>query len=256
MVRASTVDRRVDGETAVVIGGTTGIGRAIALALAEAGADVVATSRSEDAVERITEELRERGATTAAVTCDVRDRESIEHLHAVAEETLGSVTLLVNSAGSVAQSPLVEMTEDEWARDIDVCLTGVFRACQVFGRTMTEGSIVNISSMSAGQARENRAAYCAAKSGVNGLTRAAAADLAPDVRVNAVAPGFVKTPLAGEKLEDGSAFRSTVDARTPMGRVATPEEIAGSVLFLASDAASFTTGQVLTVDGGYDISAQ
>ena len=246
----------VEDRSAVVIGGTTGIGRAIALAFAEAGADVIATSRSENSVESVTAELQERGATTTEVTCDVRDRESIERLHEIAEDTLGSVDLLVNSAGSVAQASVVEMSEEEWEHDIDVCLTGVFRACQVFGRAMTEGSIVNVSSMSAGQAREERPAYCAAKSGVNGLTRAAAADLAPEVRVNAIAPGFVKTPLAGEKLEDGSEFRETVDERTPMGRVAAPEEIAGSVIYLTSDAASFTTGQVLTVDGGYDISAQ
>ncbi len=256
MTSESTPRGKLDGESAVVIGGTTGIGRAIALAFADEGADVIATSRSEDTVESVTAELRERGATTTAVTCDVRDRTSIEQLHTVARETLGSVSILVNSAGSVAQSSVVEMTEEEWERDIDVCLTGVFRACQIFGRTMTEGSIVNISSMSADQARENRAAYCAAKSGLNGLTRAAAADLAPEIRVNAVAPGFVKTPLAGEKLEDGSEFRATTDARTPMERVATPDEIAGTVVYFASDESSFTTGQVLTVDGGYDIEAQ
>ncbi|QLG29022.1 SDR family oxidoreductase [Halorarum halophilum] len=245
----------VEDRSAVVIGGTTGIGRAIALAFADEGADVVATSRTREAVEDVATELRDRGATTAEVTCDVRDRESIERLRDVAEETLGSVDVLVNSAGTVAQSPITEMSEEEWARDIDVCLTGVFRACQIFGRTMTEGSIVNVSSMSAGQAREARAAYCAAKSGVDGLTRAAAADLAPDVRVNAVAPGFVKTPMAGPKLDDGSSFRETVDERTPMERVATPEEIAGTVIYLASDAASFTTAQVVTVDGGYDVSS-
>lgn len=256
MSSESTQAVGVEDRAAVVIGGTTGIGRAIALALAEEGADVIATSRTEDSVQSVTAELRDRGATTTAVTCDVRDRSSIEALRDVAEETLGSVDILVNSAGSVAKASITDMTDDEWERDIDVCLTGVFRACQVFGRTMTDGSIINISSMSAGQARENRAAYCAAKSGVNGLTRAAAADLAPEIRVNAIAPGFVKTPLAGEKLEDGSDFRETVDERTPMERVATPQEIAGLTIYLASDAASFTTGQVLTVDGGYDISAQ
>lgn len=246
----------VEGKAAVVIGGTAGIGRAIALALADEGADVIATSRSEDSVARVTAELRDRGATTTEITCNVRDRASIECLQEVAEETFGTVDLLVNSAGSVAQSSIVDMSDEEWERDIDVCLTGVFRACQVFGRAMSDGSIINISSMSAGQARENRAAYCAAKSGVNGLTRAVAADLAPDIRVNAIAPGFVKTELAGEKLEDGSDFRETVDERTPMDRVARPKEIAGMALYLASSAASFTTGQVLTVDGGYDKSAQ
>ncbi|ESP87103.1 SDR family NAD(P)-dependent oxidoreductase [Candidatus Halobonum tyrrellensis] len=256
MVNDSTAGVQLADRNAVVVGGTTGIGRAIALAFADEGANVVATSRSDDAVEDVTAELRERGADTAAVTCDVRDRESLERLRDAAEEAMGSVDVLVNSAGSVAKASVTEMSEEEWNRDIDVCLTGVFRACQVFGAAMDEGSIVNISSMSADQAREERPAYCAAKSGLNGLTRAAAADLAPEVRVNAVAPGFVKTPLAGEKMEEGSAFREAVDDRTPMGRVADPDEIAGSVVHLASDAAAFTTGQVVTVDGGYDISAK
>ena len=252
----STPAVSVEGKSAVVIGGTSGIGRAIALTFAEEDADVIASSRSEESVERVTEELRERGATSAAVTCDVADRESVEELCAVAEETLGSVDVLVNSAGVNAEASITEMTEEEWARDIEVDLTGVFRACQVFGRVMGEGSIVNISSMSAGQAREERASYVAAKSGVDGLTRAAAADLAPAIRVNAIAPGFVKTEMAGPKLDDGSEFRETVDERTPMERVATPDEIAGIAVYLASDAASFTTGEVVTVDGGYDVSAQ
>ncbi|MFC5973669.1 SDR family NAD(P)-dependent oxidoreductase [Halomarina salina] len=252
----STPAVSVDGKSAVVIGGTSGIGRAIALAFAEDGADVVATSRTEESVEQVTEELRERGATTTAVTCDVTDRESVEELCAVAEETLGSIDVLVNSAGVNAEASITEMTEEEWAQDIEVDLTGVFRACQVFGRVMGEGSIVNISSMSAGQAREERASYVAAKSGVDGLTRAASADLAPEIRVNAIAPGFVKTEMAGPKLDDGTEFRETVDERTPMERVATPDEIAGTAIYLASDAASFTTGEVVVVDGGYDNSAQ
>lgn len=245
----------VDGKSAVVIGGTRGIGRAIAKAFAADGADVVATSRDEDAVETAANELRDLGATTTEVTCDISDRTSVENLYTAAEDTLGDVDVLVNSAGAVAQNSLEEMSEDEWSHDIEVDLTGVFRACQVFGRVMNDGSIVNISSMSADQAREERPSYCAAKSGVNGLTRAAAADLAPDVRVNAIAPGFVKTEMAGAKLEDGSDFRAHIDARTPMERVATPDEIAGAAVYLASDAASFTTGEVITVDGGYDSSS-
>ncbi|WP_048076362.1 SDR family NAD(P)-dependent oxidoreductase, partial [Halorubrum sp. AJ67] len=228
----------------------------IALGFAEDGADVVATSRSADAVERVAEELRERGAATAEVTCDVTDADSLETLRDATVEEVGDVDILVNSAGTVAQSPITEMTDEEWQQDIEVDLTGVFTACQVFAREMDAGSIINISSMSADQAREARAAYCAAKSGVNGLTRAAAADLAPDIRVNAIAPGFVKTEMAGPKLDDGSEFRETVDERTPMGRVATPDEMVGTALYLASDAASFTTGEVITVDGGYDDSAQ
>ncbi|MFW6382408.1 MAG: SDR family NAD(P)-dependent oxidoreductase [Haloferacaceae archaeon] len=256
MATASMPTVSVEGKTAVVIGGTRGIGRAIALGFAEDGADVVATSRSGAAVERAAEELRERGATTVEVTCDVTDADSLEKLRDTTIEEVGEVDVLVNSAGTVAQSPLTDLSDEEWQRDIDVDLTGVFTACRVFARTMESGSIINISSMSADQAREARAAYCAAKSGVNGLTRAAAADLAPDIRVNAIAPGFVKTEMAGPKLEDGADFRATVDERTPMGRVATPDEMVGAALYLASDAASFTTGEVITVDGGYDDSAQ
>ncbi|MCD2203661.1 SDR family NAD(P)-dependent oxidoreductase [Halobacterium sp. KA-6] len=256
MTSKSAAKVTVEGKNAVVIGGTSGIGRAIAHDFAKDGADVVASSRDPESVAETAAELRELGATTTEVTCDVTESESIEDLYEATEETLGGVDILVNSAGAVAQASVTEMSETDWARDIDVCLTGVFRACQVFGREMDTGSIVNISSMSADQSREERPSYCAAKSGVNGLTRAASADLAPDVRVNAIAPGFVKTEMAGPKLEEGSAFRETVDARTPMGRVATPDEISGAAIYLGSDAASFTTGEIITIDGGYDDSSQ
>lgn len=245
----------VSDKTAVVIGGTSGIGRAIALAFANEGADVVATSRSEDAVKEIAEELRSRGAETVTATCDVRDISSLQQLQDRVTDELGSVDVLVNSAGSVGKASVTEMDMADWERDIDTNLTGVFRACQVFGREMEQGSIVNISSMSAGQAREERPAYCAAKSGVNGLTRAAAADLAPEVRVNAIEPGFVDTPLAGDAFAEGTDLRKTIDEQTPMGRVAQPDDIAGAAVYLASDAASFTTGEIITVDGGYDDSA-
>jgi NAD(P)-dependent dehydrogenase (short-subunit alcohol dehydrogenase family) len=139
---------------------------------------------------------------------------------------------------------------------MDVFLKGTFRACQIFAQAMDSGSIINISSMSADQIRECRPAYCAAKSGVNGLTRAASVDLAPEIRVNAIAPGFVKTRATKERLSNGSDFRETIDDRTPLDRVADPQEIGGIAIYLASDAASFTTGEIVTVDGGYDRSAQ
>ncbi len=246
----------VDGKTAVVIGGTSGIGRAIALGLAEDGADVIASSRDQTSVEKTATELRERGASTIEAVCDVTDRDSIENLAETTAKKFGGVDILVNSAGSVAKSPVTTMSEDDWERDIEVNLTGVFRACQVFANVMDEGSIINISSMSSGQARENRPAYCASKSGVDGLTRAAAADLGPSIRVNAIAPGFVKTPLAGDAFDEGTELRAEIDRRTPMERVAMPNEIAGIALYLASDAASFTTGEIIRVDGGYDNSAQ
>ncbi|AEH38366.1 SDR family NAD(P)-dependent oxidoreductase [Halopiger xanaduensis] len=245
----------VDGKNVVIIGGTSGIGLEIGRAFARNGADVIASSRSEDSVADAAAELRDLGAETAEVTCNVRDLESVRNLKDEAEAALGGIDVLVNSAGSVAAAPVTEMTEKEWYQDIDVCLSGVFRATKVFGDAMDEGSIINISSMSAEQSREERAGYVSAKAGLNGLTRATAADLAPDIRVNAIAPGFVKTELAGPKLEDGSEFREGVDERTPMERVATPDEISGAALYLASDAASFTTGEIITIDGGYDRSS-
>ena len=245
----------VADKSAVVIGGTSGIGRAIALQFAAEGADVVATSRRSDAVDDVADEIRSLGADTASVTCDVRDGDSIANLYDVASDSIGDVDVLVNSAGSVAKAPVTEMEMEDWRRDIDVNLTGVFRACQVFGRNMTSGSIVNVSSMSAGQAREERPAYCAAKSGVNGLTRAAAADLGPEIRVNAIEPGFVDTPLAGDAFAEGTDLRTQIDDRTPLERVAEPDDIAGTAVYLASDAAAFTTGEIVTVDGGYDRSS-
>jgi NAD(P)-dependent dehydrogenase (short-subunit alcohol dehydrogenase family) len=248
-----TVD--VAGKRAVIVGGTTGIGRGIARAFAADGADVIATSRSEESVAEITDELRLADVRTTEVTCDVTDRASIERLRDVAVDTLGGVDVLVNSAGATDHASLLDMTDVQWAFSIDVLLSGVFRACQVFGRAMESGSIVNVSSMSAGQIREHRPAYCAAKSGVNGLTRAAAVDLAPEIRVNAIAPGFVRTELSGERLDESSPVRESIDQRTPLGHIAGTEEIAGAAVYLASDAASFTTGEVVTVDGGYDRSA-
>lgn len=245
----------VSNKSAVVIGGTSGIGRAIALQFAEDGADVVATSRRSDAANDIADEIRSQGVDTASVTCDVRDEDSIANLCEVASDSIGDVDVLVNSAGSVAKAPITEMEMEDWRRDIDVNLTGVFQACKVFSRNMTSGSIVNISSMSADQAREERPAYCAAKSGVNGLTRAAAADLGPQIRVNAIEPGFVDTPLAGDAFAEGTDLRTQIDDRTPLERVAKPDDIASTAVYLASDAAAFTTGEIITVDGGYDRSS-
>lgn len=245
----------VEGKNAVVIGGTSGIGRAIALGMAEDGADVIATSRDEASVSEIATEIRNRGRSTTEITCDVTDSDSIAALAETAMETFDDIDVLVNSAGSVEKYSTTDMPDEKWQKDIEVNLTGVFRACKTFGRRMHQGSIINISSMSADQARENRPAYCAAKSGVNGLTRAAAADLAPSIRVNAIAPGFVKTPLAGNTFDEGTDLRNEIDRRTPAERVAIPDEIVGLAIYLASDSASFTTSEIIRVDGGYDDSA-
>ncbi|WP_227777710.1 SDR family NAD(P)-dependent oxidoreductase [Haladaptatus pallidirubidus] len=245
----------VENKSAVVIGGTSGIGRGIVRAFANDGANVIATSRSQEAVDEITAELQTEDTETTAVTCDITDRNSIEELRDVAIDTFGQIDILVNSVSTTANTSILEMTDSQWDKSMDVFLKGTFRSCQIFAQAMDSGSIINISSMSADQIRECRPAYCAAKSGVNGLTRAASADLAPEIRVNAISPGFVRTRATEERLSDGSSIREPIDDRTPMNRVANPQEIAGAAIYLASDAASFTTGEIVTVDGGYDRSA-
>jgi NAD(P)-dependent dehydrogenase (short-subunit alcohol dehydrogenase family) len=245
----------VEGKTAVVIGGTSGIGEAIALGFADDGADVVATSRTQEAVAETAERLEERDARTIEQTCDVTDRSSIRELCDRTVAELGDVDVLLNSAGIAARSPFLSLEEESWERVLDVQLTGVFRTCQEFADRMDSGSIVNVSSMSADLARTRLMPYCAAKAGVNALTRCAAKELAPDIRVNAIAPGFVMTPMTQEEYGEGTQVRADINERTPLGRTADREEIVGSAIYLGSDSASFTTGEVLFVDGGFTQSA-
>lgn len=242
----------VKDKSAVVIGGTSGIGKEIALAFARDGADVIASSTDETKVAETATELREIGAATTEVTCDVRDTDSLTTLHETALNEFNHVDILVNSAGIAAIGSLTDISEADWTNDIDVVLSGVFRASKLFASGMDAGSIINISSMSADQARKERVSYCAAKAGVNGFTRAAAADMAPDVRVNAIAPGFVETPATVGAYEAGTKKRVAIDRRSPVPRPASPDEIAGAAIYLASDAASFTTGEVLRIDGAFD----
>lgn len=245
----------VDGMAAVVIGGTSGIGEAIALGFAAEGADVVASSRSEDRVVDTAEKLREQGATTAEVTCDVTDRSSLEHLRDTTIEALGDVDVLVTSQGAIARDLIVDLPEEDWNHVIDVQLSGVFRTHQVFAPAMETGSIVNIVSIAPELSTPNLAPYMAAKGGARAFTRAAAKEFAPDIRVNSLAPGFVITPLNKETYAEGTEKRRQIDDRAPMGRVADREEMVGAAVYLASDAASYTTGEVLRVDGGFAKSA-
>lgn len=245
----------VDGKTAVVIGGTSGIGEGIALGFAADGADVVATSRTEDAVAETATKLREAGAETINQPCDITDRDSIDTLRDQVIDEIGSVDVLVNSAGIAAREEFLDLSEDDWGRVLDVQLTGVFRTCQSFAREMDEGSIINISSIAADLGRSRLLPYCAAKSGVNALTRCVAKELAPTIQVNAIAPGFVMTPMTEEEYGEGTEFRTRIDERTPVGRVGNREEIVGAAIYLGSDASTFTTGEVHTVDGGFARSA-
>jgi NAD(P)-dependent dehydrogenase (short-subunit alcohol dehydrogenase family) len=241
----------VEGQTAVVVGGTSGIGRAVALAFAEEGADVVAASRSADSVARTADELRARGADTVEVTCDVTDPDSVRALRDETLDALGDVDVLVNSPGAVAREGVLDVTEESWDAVFDVQLEGTRRTTQAFAPEMGEGSIVNVSSMSAVTAIPDLAAYSTAKGGVDAFTRVAAEELGPEIRVNAVRPGFIETAQTEDAYADGDPRYEVIQARTTQGRLGRPEEVAGAVVYLASPAASYTTGTVLTVDDGF-----
>ncbi|GAB7021173.1 SDR family NAD(P)-dependent oxidoreductase [Halostagnicola bangensis] len=247
----SVADKR-----AIVIGGTSGLGQAIAVGFAADGADVIATSRGQAAVEDTAALLEDRGAITARVTCDVTDRESLENVRDVAEKTLGGIDIVIASQGAISRETVTGIEDDDWEFVTDVALDGVRRVTQVFAPAMDDGgSIINISSLAARLSMENLPAYSAAKGGVEAFTRASAKELSPQIRVNAIAPGFFITPQNADTYAEGTEKRGRIDERTPLGRVGEREELIGAAIYLSSDAASFVTGEVLTVDGGFADSA-
>jgi NAD(P)-dependent dehydrogenase (short-subunit alcohol dehydrogenase family) len=243
----------LNGRVAMVIGGTSGLGRAIALALAEAGADVAASSRRMDQVENVAQEIEQRGRRTLRATCDVADRASLEKLLEASLATFKKVDILVNSAGRTKKGPTLDFCEPDWNTIMDTNLTGTLRACQIFGRHMIErhtGSIINIASLASDVALFEVAAYCASKAAVTSLTKSLAIEWARHgVRVNAIAPGVIPTPL-NQKLLDGTPRGQEFLTRIPMRRFGTPEEIAGAAVYLASDVASYVTGEMFRINGG------
>jgi len=240
------------GMTAVVVGGTSGIGKALALGLARAGADVVATSRSLEAVERTADEVRACGVRTVCVTSDVGSRASLLALHDGVLAEFGAVDILVNSAGITKRVPTLEMDEETWNRILDVNLTGTLRACQIFGEHMIGrrfGRIINIASLASFVAFQEVTAYGASKAGVASLTRSLAVEWSRfGVTVNAIAPGIFPTAL-NSKIIDSPRGQELL-MRTPMGRYGQPEELVSTAVYLASRETSFTTGQIIAVDGG------
>jgi NAD(P)-dependent dehydrogenase (short-subunit alcohol dehydrogenase family) len=244
----------LSGRVALVIGGTSGIGRAIAIGLAEAGADVVASSRRSAEVAEVAQEIRARGRRSLELCVDVLDRSSLENLYVETIATFGKVDVLVNAAGTTKQIPTLECSEEDWQMILETNLTGTFRACQIAAPGMIRqgwGRIVNIASLATFVAFYEVAAYGASKAGVGALTKSLAVELARHgVCVNAIAPGFFPTALNQELLEDTPRGREVL-MRTPMQRYGRLEELAGAAVFLASESASFITGQILVVDGGY-----
>lgn len=242
------------GRTAVVVGGTSGIGRAIALGLASAGADVVPTSRRPEKIDEVAQEIESVGVCSLRIRSDVKDRSSLERVLEACVCELGKVDILVNSAGILRRTPTLESTEREWAEILETNLTGVLRACQVFGRHMLErgyGRIVNITSLTSFVAFHEVAAYGASKAAVESLTKSLAIEWASrGVCVNAIAPGVIPTSLNGKVLE-GSGRGLELLMRIPMKRFGEAEELVGAAIFLASEAARYTTGSIVSVDGGF-----
>jgi len=237
-----------------VIGGTSGLGKAIALGLAEAGADVVAASRRQEETQQVAQQIGALGRRALPVTVNIRDRASIESLQRQVLDAFGKVDILVNAAGITHKAPTLECSEDDWNSVLDVNLSGTWRSCQIFGNTMVGqgfGKILNIASLTTFVGFNQVAAYAVSKAGVGALTKTLAIELAPHkICVNAIAPGIFPTALNAELILHTGRGRE-LKMRTPMKRFGEMDEIVGGAIYLVSDAASFVTGEILVIDGGF-----
>ncbi|MDE3181020.1 MAG: glucose 1-dehydrogenase [Acidobacteriota bacterium] len=244
----------LEGRRALVFGGASGIGRSIALGLAEAGADVVPVSRRAEEVARTAAEIRSLGRKSLEVTADVTQRPQIQRAIDSMLKEMSRIDILVNSAGVTKRVPSLEVDDETWERILDTNLKGTWLTCQMVGRVMKEqqyGRIVNIASIGSFLSLHEAAPYCASKGGVAALTRCLGAEWTPyNIAVNAIAPGVFETPL-NTKLIHEPRRKASILSHTPMDRFGNLEEIKGVAIFLASEAASFLTGEIISVDGGF-----
>ncbi len=245
------------GKVVVITGARRGMGKADALAFAKNGAKVVLADISKEDCQLVVDEIKKSGGEATAVKCDVSDKKDVEEMIKKAVETYGRVDILVNNAGIVQFKPFLEMTEDDWNKTLDVNLKGYFLCAQAAAKEMVKqksGAIVNIASVVMGQIGMGMAGlahYSASKGGIAALTKTLALEFASsNIRVNAIAPGAIDTPMAASTKDNPKAMEATMSL-IPMGRMGRAEEIASTVLFLASDAASYITGSIVVVDGGW-----
>jgi NAD(P)-dependent dehydrogenase (short-subunit alcohol dehydrogenase family) len=244
----------LDGKRALVFGGTSGLGNSIALGFAQAGADVVAVSRRDGEVKKTAAGIRALGRQTVEATADVTSRSDIQRVIDLMLRQLGRIDILVNSAGTTKRVPSLELADEDWNRILDTNLKGTWYACQMVGRVMKEqgkGRIINIASLAGLVSSYEATAYCASKGGVVMLTRSLAAEWARyNITVNALAPGVFETPLNINIINEPGR-KASILSRTPMRRFGNLGEIQGAAIFLASDSASFVTGEIIAVDGGF-----
>ena len=244
----------LNGKVAVVTGAGKGIGRAIALALAKSGAHIFAVSRTLKDLEQLKTEIEKGGGKCAIISCDVQDIEAIGKMINQVDDQVNNIDILVNSAGLNIQAHTLDVTEEQWDKIMNTNLKGAFFTSQAAAKVMKkngEGRIINITSQMAMVGYYKRAAYCASKGGLTQATKAMAVELAEyDIKVNCVAPTFLKTPLTEPMFEDKEFYNEVIN-RIPLGKIGTPDDVVGAVLYLASDYAGLVTGSTILVDGGW-----